>query len=479
MSLQDNIALARSVTQTGQFQFQVPQINFGYGLKKKNQSNYLEIDSDELDVPRIKTLDTTVPQIDLKTPELYQKSDFSKIDFTKPEIPLNNKTTTDIEKPEVAVHPETPKSQGGFKNFMKNNGAMIGQVADIANNLSDSLFGAKMGLDGPNAGTTQAIDSAYNAASDMAMKINPMVGGIMKAAGFVGNTLNKVGGGTDGMTKGDAILNSAPMTLMTLGLNGFLGSKTDTITKNEDAFAEVGSSYGGTGSVVDDALTKAGKKYGLISGGAKSDANALISEAKRQQNLMTNIASTATDRINLQSSMSAINGNRTAFNLSGGYQQNAIRAGKYGMLIQRANNILEKPIEEYIEAEPIKESEDLFEGFVYQPVKFQKGGSFNIIPEGALHARKHNIDLEGITQKGIPVVSESEDGKIEQQAEIEHSEIIYRISVTEKIEKLKKQFDSDEFTQKEKDQFAIEAGKLITKETLYNTKDNTNLLNNE
>ena len=44
--------------------------------------------------------------------------------------------------------------------------------------------------------------------------------------------------------------------------------------------------------------------------------------------------------------------------------------------------------------------------------KFQIGGSFNVIPDGALHARKHNMDIEGITTKGIPVVSISEGGEI-------------------------------------------------------------------
>jgi hypothetical protein len=45
--------------------------------------------------------------------------------------------------------------------------------------------------------------------------------------------------------------------------------------------------------------------------------------------------------------------------------------------------------------------------------KFEEGGKFNVIPEGALHARKHNIDIDGITKKGIPVVSEDENGKVE------------------------------------------------------------------
>lgn len=108
--------------------------------------------------------------------------------------------------------------------------------------------------------------------------------------------------------------------------------------------------------------------------------------------------------------------------------------------------------------------------------KFQQGGSINIIPEGALHARKHNMDMEGITPKGIPVVSEK-DGEIEQQAEIERNEVILRLEVTQKLEELEKKFYSEESTQEEKDECALEAGKLLVYELLENTIDNTGLLN--
>jgi hypothetical protein len=37
---------------------------------------------------------------------------------------------------------------------------------------------------------------------------------------------------------------------------------------------------------------------------------------------------------------------------------------------------------------------------------------------------------ENITKKGIPVVSEDENGKIVQNAEIERSEIVLRLSLT-------------------------------------------------
>ena len=95
----------------------------------------------------------------------------------------------------------------------------------------------------------------------------------------------------------------------------------------------------------------------------------------------------------------------------------------------------------------------------------------NVIPDGALHARLHNIDdssLNGnITKKGIPVIHRDGD-KIDQLAEIEKNELILTKEVTDKLEDLRK---------KNTPESAIEAGKLLVQEILYNTKDNTGLLN--
>lgn len=102
--------------------------------------------------------------------------------------------------------------------------------------------------------------------------------------------------------------------------------------------------------------------------------------------------------------------------------------------------------------------------------KFAKGGKFNVIPEGALHARLHHMDIDDITKKGIPVISE-EDGEIQQQAEIEREEVILRLEVTEKLEELLKKYNENK-----DDQYAIEAGNLLVYELLQNTKDNTNNL---
>lgn len=141
----------------------------------------------------------------------------------------------------------------------------------------------------------------------------------MGANKLLGNVANKLGGGTDGMTTTDAIMGSAFMYTPFGLINGFGGEKASTITKDDAAFETVGSSYSGTGSTVDDALTKSGKKYGLFSSGSREKANREIEEAKRQQAVMTDIADEATDRFNIRNSMAAINGNRRAFAMQGGY----------------------------------------------------------------------------------------------------------------------------------------------------------------
>ena len=89
----------------------------------------------------------------------------------------------------------------------------------------------------------------------------------------------------------------------------------------------------------------------------------------------------------------------------------------------------------------------------------------NVIPEGALHARLHHMDnADELTKKGIPVI----DNEGEQQAEIELNEIIFNLEVTKKLEELCKDGS---------DKAAIEAGKLLVQEILFNTNDRTGLIN--
>ena len=104
---------------------------------------------------------------------------------------------------------------------------------------------------------------------------------------------------------------------------------------------------------------------------------------------------------------------------------------------------------------------------------FKQGGQMSVIPEGALHARKNNMEGAGedFTAKGIPVV----DNKGEQQAEIERDEIIFRKEITDKMEELYKKYNSEESSSK-KDEIAIEMGKIITCEITKHTDDKTGLI---
>lgn len=108
--------------------------------------------------------------------------------------------------------------------------------------------------------------------------------------------------------------------------------------------------------------------------------------------------------------------------------------------------------------------------------QFKNGGELNIIPEGALHKNLHHMENdENITKKGIPVVSEDENGKTVQNAEIERSEIVLRLSLTQRLEKMLKKYNSD-ISQKEKDDVATKAGQILVDELLNKTIDNTNEL---
>ena len=638
----------------------------------------------------------------------------------------------------------------------------------IANNAFTGIFGEKSEYSGDSGNITRSMDNAYDTVQGVVGKLGPygqIISLGMGANKLLGNVVGKLGGGTDGMTATDSILGSSFLSLTPLGLiNGFGGRKADTITKDNQAFETVGSSYTGSNQKVDDALQKSGKKYGLFSNKARKRANQEIFEATTQQNIISDIADTATDLFNIRNSMAAINGNRYKLHLQGGYNQGSIRVGKKGLKIQNLDKAREfiksykqqqtnqlqqggpiDPFEYYLQSLPesqkdssnfrvkdywvfngkpkdftearrrgmftqqndgwhantiawnpetgegefmkspdhpsiqqevewynsddgagfrndyelVKSSpywkyvrrkeipshkqggtfieltveetsielinpmsipefqkggtlsqkvKDYYNGYdlsdvtlvndssprtegsiIYSPSdeytvhelwhylsqnkpnealkefydqlddtklqefgadlefvkrtgdpgdfynpselearlkaakfmsqgslydkeffrnlrgdenrygdnmrdllrmfdddhlerlfnvlpKFQNGGSINVIPDGALHARKHNMDMKGITKKGIPVVSEK-DGGIEQQAEIERNEVILRLEVTQKLEELEKKFYSDESTQEEKDEYALEAGKLLVYELLENTIDNTGLLN--
>ena len=107
----------------------------------------------------------------------------------------------------------------------------------------------------------------------------------------------------------------------------------------------------------------------------------------------------------------------------------------------------------------------------------------SVIPEGALHAHKHNLDLEGLTKKGIPVIQnlddsintfeevKSSESNIQQSCEIERQEIIFSKELTDFIEEKRK-----EWHETGSNAVLEEVGKRVTKEILFNTDDRADLI---
>lgn len=225
----------------------------------------------------------------------------------------------------------TVKPSGGL--FSKAN---IGNTMSKAGGYADMIgsFIPKKEQSALTTGLNQGYDAAANMISSVP-GVGTIVGGAMKIGGMLSDGLTALGVGTDQMTTTDKILDSKFMKLTPMGLvNAFGAKKADTIYKDNETWEQQGSAYGGSMAKVDDALTKSGKKYGAFSGKARRKANAQIAEAKRQQNLVSDINQEAQDAF-AASNYSGI-GLRNELALSGGYRNMAV--GRNGMKILDAES---------------------------------------------------------------------------------------------------------------------------------------------
>lgn len=375
----------------------------------------------------------------------------------------SNKAIQDIKRFGGNSSTVTPNSGIFSKAKIGNTMNVAGGIADVVGSLIPQKEQSAL-----TTGLNQGYDAAANAVSAIP-GVGTIIGGAMKVGGMLSDGLTALGVGTDQMTTADKILDSKFLKLTPLGLVNAIGAKkADTITKNNEAFEQVGSSYGGTQSTVDDALTKSGKKYGLLSGGARNRANRQIHNAQMQQSKMSNIADEA--QMAFTASNNPLLGLGTQLQLNGGYQQNTVKAGKSGLKMDRdfAKRVVKLSKGKKSKVQKIQE-----EVRAEEVAGFKNGGSVNVIPDGALHAHKHHLEnvdekFEEVTTKGIPVITEEKGGDIKQHAEVEREEIIFNLEVTKQLEKL---------MQDGSDEAAIEAGKLLVYEILENTVDNTGLLN--
>lgn len=383
----------------------------------------------------------------------------------------------------------TPKNTGGFGSFMKGNMDGIGQGADMISSLIPEQT---------NSSLTKGLNSAHKGISDTLMSIpdptgtTKLIGGAMKLQGMMNQGLAAITGGKttikDPSNTADSILSSNFLGMTPIGLlNSVTGKK---VTGNSKALSSMAtsSSYGDSGSLGD---TKIGgvtntfsKWFGKKDLVKERKANVLKinTENMKKANILGD------NRQQLAARNQAIGnvGMTNQTQLAGGQDYSVLTAKKGATLQDIRNYIKTRHIEKEVVQNP--NLDDNLEKFEIQ--KFQNGG--NLIPSGALHKNKHNLEsvnseLKGeITKKGIPVISYAEkgdileyekDGKtpkllaeggeVIQHAEIEKDEVILNISLTKKLVELMK---------KDTPESMIEAGKILARELMENTQDNTGLI---
>ena len=307
------------------------------------------------------------------------------------------------------------------KGILKGSGISIGAAANGALNLADAFI-------------PRAEDKASKITSDVFNGLSS-VASLVPGVGTVASVALK-------------------------GLGSLFGAGVKSVKGNTaNELVDTSSSYTG-----EDAL--ASKKFGLLGlRGAKKYAE-LVAQRQINRDLAADVLQEGKDDLLAANNVQQYQ-MRDTLSKNGGDWMYTLRA-KQGAKIKEVKRLSSLYNKRLISKEPLKEG---------TTVEFKNGGSINVIPEGALHARKNNLteinpELEGITKKGIPVISKEEGGEMIQHAEIERSEIIFNLETTKKLESLREQYNKSE-DKSEKDNLAIEAGKLLAQQIMENTIDNT------
>lgn len=328
--------------------------------------------------------------------------------------------------------------------------AGLGAASSMLGGLSTS------GLTQEQASTREGIRSAISSAGPIGAIIGAASGVVDAIGSATGLNLDNIDAdaakraGISGKAATQGFINSLPGVSMLVGM---FGGRTAKSYKSAE-IDQMTNAYGGSVADINAAQALSGKR---MLGTGK--ANKFIREQNRVNNLITDISLESKLRKSNSAGDTYLSQNQNKY---AGYTPQLLLSKK-GMKFPELD-----VARSIINSWTVRSTEE--------PQKFQLGGKMNLIPEGALHARKHNLEkvnpeLEGqITSKGIPVVAQGEGGVI-QQAEIEKEEVIFRKEFTDKLEGLYKQYQEDS-----SDDVAIEAGKLICYELLKNTDDRSGLI---
>lgn len=390
-----------------------------------------------------------------------------------------------------------------FKSDQASSHSAMGSALSQMGTMGSAMLAGSPNIQNQSA-EVQAANAAFDTAADVVSKVSPLAGGIMKAGGFAADALTAAGIGTDQVTGVDKALDSKFLKLTPVGLINAIGaSNLNEFSVDQEAAEKVGGSYGGVLQEAQDATKIAGKKVGFFSN--KKKLNGQIEQARDRMNKMSKIADEVTEQRASVAAMGDVASDSFQFQTSGGFDARRMRAsakqggtlreefvpeiihevpqfekivpsaGEGGVLLNEKINPTSGQIEpwtpELVTVDSLKTGGKV-EKQLDAP-EIPESSQKNLIPEGALHKNKHHMEnAEDLTKKGIPVV----DNEHQQQAEIECNEIIFNKEVTSKLEELYKKYYAEDTKQSEKDDLAITAGKLLTKEIMLNTDDRTGLI---
>ena len=368
---------------------------------------------------------------------------------------------------------------GGSKSFDKNKKKFIKQQNDQYSSGGQTNNKSRISWQGVAQSAGSAIDAFTQAKTDpsdsQAQLQNQVRGGISDAAIQSGNpiamaigvgsklvdaigaqtglnldNIDKEAGkdaGISGAARGfNNLMNYIPGNSM---IWGAFASKTQNADVISDEVKDIQGAYGDSYGDLESAQKLSGKRFLF----GRRKANKFINEANETNQKMQDIATTNTLRKQsdygndiMQQNLNRYAGTNYMYNTVGKQGMKLMSIEQAKLILMMRKNVEQKELQ-----------------------IFANGGAINIIPEGARHSRLNHLDevhddFEDVTKKGIPVVTPTENGDLEQVAEVECGEIIFSKSVTEKLEELMKDGS---------DEAAIEAGKLLVKEIIKNTDDKT------
>ena len=370
---------------------------------------------------------------------------------------IKTQDKANIEEMQSFTGPLDNYSSGGQTNNKKDWSKYIG-VAQSAGSAIDAFTQAKTDPSDSQAQLQNQVrggisDAAIQSGNPIAMAIgvgSKLVDAIGAQTGLNLDNIDKEAGkdaGISGAARGfNNLMNYIPGNSM---IWGAFASKTQNADVISDEVKDIQGAYGDSYGDLESAQKLSGKRFLF----GRRKANKFINEANETNQKMQDIATTNTLRKQSDYGNDIMQQNLNRY-AGTNYMYNAV--GKQGMKlmsIEQAKLIL--MMRKNVEQKELQ--------------IFANGGAINIIPEGARHSRLNHLDevhddFEDVTKKGIPVVTPTENGDLEQVAEVECGEIIFSKSVTEKLEELMKDGS---------DEAAIEAGKLLVKEIIKNTDDKT------